>query len=273
MLLTRPFRSGWILALVLPLLAACAAPGVGPDGRPQVRPQSEIGYPEYEPGAEGSADQPLSARDAARNFVAVVRVMEPQIEAECRARTVGRNCDFQIGYGMMGGASPNAAQSLGPNGEPIIEFNLALIAEARNRDELAFVMGHEAAHHIAGHLPRQQNQALTGAMILGALTAATGADDATVREAQNWGATVASRAYSKEYELEADQLGAILSWNAGFDPERGALFFTRLPDPGDTFLGSHPANAQRIAVVRRTVDALKRQAAVSGMPPRPYPVN
>lgn len=265
MLLTRPFRSGWMLALLLlPLLAACAAPGAGP----QVRPESQIGYPEYEPGAEGTSDRPLSARDAARNFVAVVRVMEPQIEAECRARTVARNCDFQIGYGVTGGASPNAAQSLGPNGEPIIEFNLALIAEARNRDELAFVMGHEAAHHIAGHLPRQQNQAMTGAMILGALTAATGADDATVREAQSWGATVASRAYSKEYELEADQLGAILSWNAGFDPERGALFFTRLPDPGDTFLGSHPANAQRIAVVHRTVEALKRQAALSGLPAR-----
>jgi predicted Zn-dependent protease len=43
---------------------------------------------------------------------------------------------------------------------------------------------------------------------------------------------------------------------AGYDALRGAAFFARIPDPGDQFLGSHPANADRVAAVRRAVGAI-----------------
>ena len=43
---------------------------------------------------------------------------------------------------------------------------------------------------------------------------------------------------------------------AGFDPRVGAAFFDRIPDPGDQFLGSHPANADRKRVVAATVAQL-----------------
>ena len=33
----------------------------------------------------------------------------------------------------------------------------------------------------------------------------------------------------------------------------GTGFFDRLPDPGDRFLGTHPPNAERKAVVAATV--------------------
>jgi len=79
-----------------------------------------------------------------------------------------------------------------------------------------------------------------------------------VRSAQNIGAGIAGRAYAKNYELEADQLGTVIAWDAGFDPERGALFFTRLPDPGDRFLGTHPPNAARLDIVRATVAELRK---------------
>lgn len=199
----------------------------------------------------------LSPSQAAQNFVSVVRRMEPAIEAECQQRTRGVNCDYQIVVDDRPGQSPNAFQTLDESGRPIIAFNLPLIAEVRNVDELAFVMGHEAAHHIAGHIPRQQQTASTGAILLGGLAAAYGYDEATVRSAQNIGAGIAGRAYAKNYELEADQLGTVIAWDAGFDPERGALFFTRLPDPGDRFLGSHPPNAARLEIVRRTVADLR----------------
>lgn len=71
------------------------------------------------------------------------------------------------------------------------------------------------------------------------------------------GASVGARAYSKDYELQADRLGAIIAWDAGYDPEKGAQFFLRIADPGDTFLGTHPANAARIALVRKTVAQLR----------------
>ena len=36
---------------------------------------------------------------------------------------------------------------------------------------------------------------------------------------------------------------------AGYDPRIGALYFARIPDPGDRFLGTHPPNADRQRVV------------------------
>lgn len=194
---------------------------------------------------------------AAANFVSVVTRMEPVIERECRARNTVANCDFRIVVDDRPRQPPNAYQTLGPNGRPIIAFTLPLIAEARNVDELAFVMGHEAAHHISEHIPRQQQSALTGALVLGVLTAASGGDAAAVQSAQDIGGTLGARRYAKDYELEADALGTVLAWDAGYDPERGAAFFTRIPDPGNQFLGTHPPNASRIETVRRTLAGLR----------------
>lgn len=194
---------------------------------------------------------------AAANFVSVVTRMEPVIERECRARAAASNCDFRITVDDRPRQPPNAYQTLDPNGRPIIAFTLPLIAEARNVDELAFVMGHEAAHHISAHIPRQQQTALAGALVLGVLTAASGGDAAAVQSAQDIGGTLGARRYAKDFELEADALGTVLAWDAGYDPERGADFFARIPDPGNQFLGTHPPNARRIETVRRTLAGLR----------------
>lgn len=204
-----------------------------------------------------AAVAPVSPDVAAANFVAVVRRMEPVIERECVARRAETNCDFRIVVDDRPGQPPNAYQTLDPAGRPIIAFTLPLIAEARNTDELAFVMGHEAAHHINRHIPRQQESALTGALIFGVLTAATGGDQTAIQSAQDIGGTLGARRYAKDYELEADALGTALAWEAGFDPERGAAFFARIPDPGNRFLGTHPPNAARIDTVRRTLAGLR----------------
>lgn len=203
------------------------------------------------------ADGRLAPAMAAENFIGVARAMEPQIEAECRARTRGRNCDYQILVDDRPGPAPNAFQTEDRMGRPIVAFNLALIAEARNRDELAFVMGHEAAHHIAGHIAAKTEDAFRGAVLLGVLAAAAGADQGAISRAQDIGADLGSRAYAKDYELQADRLGTIITWNAGYDPVRGAQFFARLPDPGNTFLGTHPANALRVDIVAQTVAELR----------------
>jgi Zn-dependent protease with chaperone function len=199
----------------------------------------------------------LDVRTAARNFVSVVNRMEPLAEQECRARAQTANCDFRIVVDDRPGQPPNAYQTVDASGRPVIAFTIPLIADARNTDELAFIMGHEASHHILGHIPRQQQSARAGALILGSLTAASGGDAEAVRRAQTIGASVGSRTYSKDFELEADELGTVMALNAGYDPVLGAAFFARIPDPGNSFLGTHPPNAQRIEVVRRTAAALR----------------
>ncbi|WP_456389641.1 M48 family metallopeptidase [Profundibacter sp.] len=201
-----------------------------------------------------TAAPPLVTQNrAARNFLAMVQRMEPIAEHECRSRTRAINCDFKIVVDDRSGQPSNAYQTLDKNGRPVIAFTSALIAEARNQDELAFILGHEAAHHIRGHIPKTQQSALAGAVVGGLLAAVLGAGDAGIQQAQRMGGAVGARSYSKEFELEADELGTIITARSGYNPVRGAVFFTRIPDPGDRFLGSHPPNAQRIETVRRTM--------------------
>ncbi|MGB7317270.1 MAG: M48 family metallopeptidase [Planktotalea sp.] len=199
----------------------------------------------------------LSAERAARQFVNVVKTVEPVAEAECRARTSGMNCDFNIVVDDRPGQAPNAFQTLDKAGRPVLAFNIPLIATVRNADELAFVMGHEASHHIESHIARQQRNATAGAVILGSIAAITGGGDQIVQSAQEVGATLGARSYSKDFELEADRLGTVITHKAGYDPVRGAAFFTRIADPGNTFLGTHPPNAARIETVRQTAATLK----------------
>ncbi|WP_420862845.1 M48 family metallopeptidase [Algirhabdus cladophorae] len=198
-----------------------------------------------------------SESQMARDFVAVVNRTEPVAEAECRARTKGRNCDFKIVVDDRPNQPPNAFQTVDKSGRPIIAFTLGLIARAQNQDELAFVMGHEAAHHIELHLERQRQAAVTGAVVFGGLAAITGVDPSSVESAQKLGAAVGARSFSKDFELEADSLGTIIAHKAGFDPVRGSAFFGRIPDPGDKFLGTHPPNAARLETVRRVAAGLK----------------
>jgi predicted Zn-dependent protease len=240
---TRPRLT--LAALALAFVAACDAPVVLPQAETRPVPAAAVLSPS------------LPARDAAANFVTAVERVEPVAEAFCRERTRRQPCDFRIVIDDRPGQPPNAFQTLDRAGRPVIGMTLALIAGARNVDEIAFVVGHEAAHHILGHIPQQQDSALEGAILAGVLATLGGADAATVRAAQDVGAVVGARRYSQAFELQADALGTEIAFNAGFDPVRGAAFFGRLPDPGDRFLGTHPPNAARLATVRRVAAGLR----------------
>ncbi len=230
------------------VVAGCAQPGPVRE-RVTIPAPATSGLPLIGPA--------IDQRNLARNFVSVVNAVEPVAEAQCRARSRTANCDFQIVVDDRPGQPPNAFQTLDDAGRPIIAFTLGLIGEVQNPDELAFILSHEAAHHILGHLARQRQNASLGAQVFGALAGTiTGGDAGRVRAAQELGAAVGARSYSKDFELEADALGTEIAAAAGFNPLRGAQFFTRIPDPGSRFLGTHPPNADRIAIVRQTAARL-----------------
>ncbi len=233
--------------VVLAMIAAMAVQGCIPV-MPAEPPQAPLPVTNAAPA--------LPVETAAENFVAVVARMEPVAEDYCRRLSRISNCDFRIVIDDRPGQPANAFQTLDDSGRPILAFTVALIRDARNRDELAFVMGHEAAHHIAGHIPRQQNTALAGAVLAGVLAQVSGAGQDVVNSAQDLGATVGARRFSKDFELEADSLGSEIALVAGYDPMVGVAFFDRIPDPGDRFLGSHPANADRKRMVAATLARL-----------------
>ncbi|WP_128254304.1 M48 family metallopeptidase [Falsirhodobacter deserti] len=229
------------------VLTALALAGCEPLPQQEVtqRPPMQVSDP-------GPKLSPSAARSA---FNAAQSRIEPVAERVCRERTRGSNCDFLISIDTSQGNIANAYQSRDSRGRPIIRFTTALVNDARNTDELAFVMGHEAAHHILGHLDRQAQSATAGALLGGIAASIAGIDPETLTDV---GAGLGGRVYSKSHELEADSLGAEIAITAGYDPVKGLGFFQRLPDPGDRFLGSHPANADRIAVVRRKAAQMGR---------------
>lgn len=231
----------------LALLTACAPMPQGPQDQVSQRPSAQQTTQDATTGR--------SSPDAtARLFVGVMRRMEPAVERECLLRrTQPINCDFQFVVDDRPGLEPNAFQTVDRTGRPIIGLTLSLVAATRNADEIAFVVGHEASHHVLNHLDRKAGAAAAGAEILGRIASVYGADSTAVQTAQRIGADVGARYYSKDWELQADYLGAIMTLNAGFDPRNGARFFERLPDPGDHILGTHPSRAARLSQVNRAI--------------------
>lgn len=239
----RRRRRGALALLAAALLSACTVT-TGPAPRPPVVLASAV-------------PDRIPPRDAVSNFAAVVRRVEPVAEALCREEaTRGTNCDFRIVVDDRPGQPPNAFQTRSRSGAPIVGFTRALIADARNVDELAFVMGHETAHHIAGHIDRGAAAAQAGGALGAVVASAAGLGRAEAQQLARAGALVGSRRFGQSAELEADALGTRIAARAGFNPVRGALFFSRLPDPGDRFLGTHPPNAQRVATVARVAAGL-----------------
>jgi Zn-dependent protease with chaperone function len=206
-------------------------------------------------GAQGLVQQSGTLHGEA-TFAEVASRVGPVAEAMCRERAVVRNCNFRLLIDNRLGQPPNAFQTVDRYDRPILGFNIALIEQARNADELAFVMGHEAAHHIAGHIPQREQAALSGALMGAILATAQGLPETEVQRAGQLGAAYGARQFSRDFELEADAIGTELALRAGYDAVRGSAFFDRLPDPGDRFLGTHPSNAARKALVQATQNRL-----------------
>ena len=233
----------------------------------------------------GGRSKPLTPRLAAANYKRVVKRVEPIAEKFCRSQTADRegfDCDFQIVIDPDLNATANAYQTVNAQNEPIIIFNIQFIADARNPDELAFVLSHEAGHHIAEHLEKRQKQQITGALIMGVLTAvsqsyqtqanpyrSTAYDQIELQNNMATGASLGGIAFSQTYELEADMIGTYIAESAGYNPEKGALIFARRENPKNvngslSFWGTHPPSVDRIAIVISTLNQIKEQRLSAG---------
>ena len=195
----------------------------------------------------------IGPEDVPLRFTVAVRRMSPILAETCKNSNLDLNCEFIIVINPDPKSPPNAFQTVNEAGQPILGFTMALLNDMHNADEIAFVIGHEGAHHILGHLDQQRQSANGGATLFAVLAAALGGSARSVDAATNIGAAVGGRNYTKKYELEADRLGAQMTAKAGFNPVLGADYFMRIPDPGNKFFGTHPRNLDRIAGVRAAI--------------------
>ena len=125
----------------------------------------------------------------------------------------------------------------------------------RDRHEVAFVLAHEMAHVIRRHaIDRLLQQKVVSALALA--SPARGALASWIRQVGFHGL---ARAYSRDQEFEADELGLRLTRAAGFDPAGSIRLLQRLGTlegtPGPLGLGpylsTHPPVGDRVNRLRR----------------------
>jgi Zn-dependent protease with chaperone function len=127
-----------------------------------------------------------------------------------------------------------------------------------SEDELAFVLGHEAGHHIARHIPQQRESAAEGARVFGEIAMAGGGNARDIRRAAQLGATVgradlfAHRGTGGRCHRHGHRLSRRVRSRL-----RGRSFSRACPIPACSFLSTHPPNADRMRVVTPTVAAAR----------------
>jgi predicted Zn-dependent protease len=147
-----------------------------------------------------------------------------------------------------------------------VYFHSGTLLAAGSVDELAGVMGHEIAHVKARHYARMQQASQLPDILAGvagmAAAVATGQPGILVA---TQAANVAMKLhFSREYESEADKLGAIFMTRSGFEPASITHFFERilaekrqLPDRIPPYLFTHPEVESRIAAVTAQAGELR----------------
>ncbi len=232
------FRQFALFSMVA-ALTACVATEPAPVSR----------TPYEEPVVQRSGSQ------AVANYRSVTARVEPVAERACRSlypQVRIAFCDFTFRVLDDPKQPPNAFQSIGPDGRPVITFNINMLRTVKNDHEIAFIMGHEAGHQIAQHINQKVENSTAGALLGGLLMVAIGADP---QAGVDLGGAIGGQAYSKKFELQADRIGTHLASRAGYDPLIGAESFRRTQG-SNSLLSTHPPSYDRIQTVEQTNAAI-----------------
>jgi beta-barrel assembly-enhancing protease len=141
--------------------------------------------------------------------------------------------------------------------------NTGLINKAETESELVGVIAHETAHAAARHGARLMKRATIANIIyqaaqIGAVIVTGGAVGIGAYYALQYGfyglgmiVDLSPLGVSRDYEAEADQLGAQYAWNAGYDPRGFITFFDKMANEdgyarGASFFRTHPPFIERI---------------------------
>jgi len=244
-----------ILSLcVLPFIIGCVETTAPAPEQPKPTPKTAPAKPQV--AKLKSASVGLAA------FKRVSRRVEPIAERSCRemhSKRPASFCDFQIKVLNNPKQPPNAFQSIGKDGKPLITFNINMIRTMQNDHEIAFILGHEAGHQMATHLIKQRQNAAAGAIVGGILAGVLGGG---IDAGADLGGFVGARSYSKNFELQADRIGAHIASRSGYNPVIGARSFSRFKG-SNAFLSTHPPSQARIDTVNQTAAQI-RAAKASG---------
>jgi Zn-dependent protease with chaperone function len=139
--------------------------------------------------------------------------------------------------------------------------NIGTITAAANEAQLAGVMAHEMSHVYMQHSAKQENKAewtsgLAG-LAGGILGATSGGMLAELAQTGiQFGAQGLMLKYSRTDEAQADAVGAIIMYKAGYNPQALADFFKTLEAQGGTppqWLSDHPNPGNREQAIEKEI--------------------
>jgi len=144
-------------------------------------------------------------------------------------------------------------------------LNRGMLQAARTDDEVAGVMAHELSHVILRHGTLQaakaqkfQLGAIAG-QVLGSIVGGT--KGAIIAQGSQIGLGTYFMKYSREYEREADLLGAQIMARAGYDPRQMANMFRTIQRQGGgrgpEWLSDHPDPGNRYTAINREAASLR----------------
>jgi beta-barrel assembly-enhancing protease len=138
--------------------------------------------------------------------------------------------------------------------------NVGTITAAQTEAQLAGVMSHEMAHVYMQHsAKRATSPKTTIAQIVGALGGIFGGSALgnLARMGIQFGAGTLLLKYSREDEAQADSVGAIIAYKAGYNPTELARFFEVLAKQGGgggpQFLSDHPNPGNRSEAIAKEI--------------------
>jgi len=176
-----------------------------------------------------------------------------------------QNPEFQYYFKVVNAKEINAFAL--PGGPMYV--NTGMISAAKSEDEMAGVMAHEISHVALRHGTAQVTKAqkysvLSGIMGMGG--AIMGGPLGTAAQMGAQGVGVYLLKYSREYETEADLLGARIMAQAGYDPRELANMFRTIESQGGGgggWFSSHPSSKDRYAKINQEAQMLQINTAAA----------
>jgi len=174
--------------------------------------------------------------------------------------------EFQYSFKVVNAKEINAFAL--PGGPMYV--NSGMITAAKSEDEMAGVMAHELSHVALRHGTAQVTKAQKFNIlqqVMGVGGQVVGGPLGSIAQMGAQGVGVYLLKFSREYETEADLLGARIMSNAGYDPHALANMFKTIESQGGgggpSFLSDHPSPKDRYAKINQEAEALQINTAAT----------
>jgi len=238
-------------AIIISILSACASPTLKQSNVSQEAIDREASIQK-----ELAEEQLYKLR---KRLEGIELAMAPQVRQLCSYLSGGAKGGCYFPVEVVDSPLINAAT----NGEKVV-FYKGIMRTLTTDEELAVVLGHEYAHAMLLHINKRQSNMLLGLVVDVLIAGTTGVDTGgTFSE-------IGGKAYSKDFELEADYAGLYLAHRAGYDISQAANVWRKMAiDNGaatiKNYNSTHPSSPKRFLAQENTYSEILDKE-INGLP-------